>query len=817
MAAKRAFAGLSKAEWSRIDALFEELLDLEDAERERRLSAIDADAPSDGSALRELLSASSNELRLNQCLRSALGFLSGSQIEPVGTRIGAWRLLRLIGRGGMSEVYLAERADDAFRGEVALKLLLPGLAQDGAEERVRQERQILASLDDNRFARLIDGGVTEQGLPWLAMERVEGRPLLEACRESQPDLSARVGLFLDIAEAIAAAHRQWIVHGDIKPGNVFVTGEGRIKVLDFGIGRLHRGRGDSSGACSAWQAHSPRYASPEQREGRALSPASDVYQLGGVLDELIRIQPGRGLRYRELEAIVSRAKADAPRERYADAEELSADVRRWQAGEPLAAMPNTAWYTFVCLLRRRWGVLCLAGILTAVGLLALHREVQHTQTVRARSATSEAVLSFLEDMLNRGDPYSSKDHSRASGFMLEQAATRLAQLDAQPEVKARVLNTLGRIHRNRSELLLAKARHSEALALSRRHALTEALDEALQGMAAVGIWSGDYRSSEALLRELIDRRRALASGPDSIDGARLRLADLLHSRGEYSEALRLAEAVHREGRRPDWSGRVLGMIERDLGRWQLAERHFRASESILRGQAPAQPERLSELTDHLALLRMHQGDLPAARRALDESTQLRVGFLGEHWQGLVWTRHWDAVHALAVGDLVSSAPLLDIMLADYERYFGSSSHLLAFARSDRGYVALASGRFDEARALFEQSIERLQSIRTGGHPRLAEPLLGLALLAHAEALQEEALGAAQKALSLREALPLETTGRSIWRGNACRVLVLVGGQCSGAPAEFGGDLDALRLRRAIEGLCSGAKREAEARRYCAED
>jgi len=245
------------------------------------------------------------------------------------------------------------------------------------------------------------------------------------------------------------------------------------------------------------------------------------------------------------------------------------------------------------------------------------------------------------------------------------------------------------------------------------------------------------------------------------------------------------------------------MIERDLGLWQDAERHFLASEEILRGMVPSQPERLSELTDHIALLRLHQGNVEAARRLLDESAQLRAEFLGQDWQGLIWTRHWKAIHALSTGDLATATDLLDIMLADYARYFGEPSHLLAYARSDRGYVALAAGQRGQARDLFEQSIERLQSLRAEGHPRLAEPLLGLALLAYAEGRHEEAQNAAQQALGLREALPLDSTGKAIWRGNACLVMNLLGAECRGAASAFGRDLDAVRLRRAIEGLCAG--------------
>jgi serine/threonine protein kinase/TolB-like protein/tetratricopeptide (TPR) repeat protein len=295
---------------------------------------------------------------------------SASHPAAPGARIGPYRILEEAGRGGMAVVYLAERDDGQFRQRVALKLLCAGvIPEDDLLPRFREERQILASLEHPGIARLLDGGVTEDGLPWFAMEYVDGIPIERYCDERRLDAAARLALFCAVCDAVQHAHRKRIVHRDLKPGNILVVepdgedeGDGRVKLLDFGIAKLLAAE---SGAEAGERTRpglrllTPEYASPEQLRGEAVTPAADVHALGVLL---YRLLSGRRLRG-GLDAIVSKATRERPEQRYADAGGLAAEVRRHLRGERVGARRT--------FFRRGWGV-AAAAVLTAVLALSVY-------------------------------------------------------------------------------------------------------------------------------------------------------------------------------------------------------------------------------------------------------------------------------------------------------------------------------------------------------------------------------------------------------------------------------------------------------------
>ena len=218
--------------------------------------------------------------------RESGGWSGAGALE--GRRIGAWRVVRELGRGGMSRVFLAERADGQFEQRVALKLLRPGLDSELDRERFRTERQILATLSHPGIARLLDGGMTEEGVPYLVMEHVDGVPLDRYCAEHDLPLAERLRLFRTVADATHYAHRNLVVHRDLKPSNILVAADGAVKLLDFGIAKLLQPGPESAAATRTghrWM--TPQYAAPEQVRGDAVGTLTDVYQLGVVLYELL--------------------------------------------------------------------------------------------------------------------------------------------------------------------------------------------------------------------------------------------------------------------------------------------------------------------------------------------------------------------------------------------------------------------------------------------------------------------------------------------------------------------------------------------------
>src|SRR5437870_728933 len=268
-----------------------------------------------------------------------------------GRRIGAYRVLRQIGRGGMGTVHLAARADDAFQKLVAIKIILRGLDTEDIIQRFRGERQILAMLDHANIARLLDGGTTDDGLPYFVMEYVEGKPLNEYCTKRQLDLKERLALYRSVCEAVQYAHRNLVVHRDLKPGNILIAGNGVPKLLDFGLAKLLEPDTETAKTFTAMRMLTPDYASPEQVRGEPVSTASDVYSLGAILYELLtgarphqfgtrsadwieraicREEPEKpstknALLRGDLDNIVLKAMAKEPQRRYASVEQLSED------------------------------------------------------------------------------------------------------------------------------------------------------------------------------------------------------------------------------------------------------------------------------------------------------------------------------------------------------------------------------------------------------------------------------------------------------------------------------------------------------------
>jgi serine/threonine protein kinase len=321
-----------------------------------------------------------------------------------GSRLGAYRLIREIGRGGMGSVFLASRADEQYESEVAIKLVRPGFDTDFILRRFRRERQILARLHHPNIARLFDGGTTENQVPYLVMEYVQGSRITRYAEEKRLSVSDRLRLFLPVCSAVEHAHRAFIVHRDLKPANILVDRTGTPKLLDFGISKLlhsePREWGDSADLAMA----TPDYASPEQIVGDPVTAASDVYSLGAVLYELLtglrphRIPnaspqaleraiclepitpPSAALRGNtplarrlagDLDAIVLCAMQKAPERRYASAEHLADDLRRHLEHRPVAARPDSAAYRAGKFLRRNRIPASLAGTATsAMAVLA---------------------------------------------------------------------------------------------------------------------------------------------------------------------------------------------------------------------------------------------------------------------------------------------------------------------------------------------------------------------------------------------------------------------------------------------------------------
>lgn len=417
---------MSSERFRRIEDLFHSAVELPDEEREAFLQRRCADDPALRAEVERLLAAHvrSTDFISSPAIAGVREWASDESL--VGQLVGPYRLVREIGRGGMGAVYLAERADGQYQQRVALKVIKRGMDTEQVLARFRAERQILASLDHPNIARLLDGGSTERGVPFFAMEYIEGEPIDAWAERRALSVEDRLRLFIQVCGAVAYAHQHLVVHRDIKPLNILVTPDGVPKLLDFGIAKVLHQDDDVTSTVTGMRLLTPEYASPEQVEGRHATTVSDVYALGVVLYELLTGRSPYRLRSRspldvveavrttdperpsavggteklrrrlrgDLDTILLTALRKEPARRYQSVEQFAGDLRRHLEGLPVRARPDTFGYRAGKFVRRN-KVPVAAGVLVALAMLGGTAATAY-QAREARAAQERAERRFAD-------------------------------------------------------------------------------------------------------------------------------------------------------------------------------------------------------------------------------------------------------------------------------------------------------------------------------------------------------------------------------------------------------------------------------------
>lgn len=504
---------ISPARWQRIQAIFEAVTG---SARQDRESLLASSCGEDAALRRSVESLLESDQRSEDPLVSAVGAAAESLLEEhrdrlLGTRIGTHRIVSILGHGGMSTVYRAERDDRQYQQTVAIKVLHCSTLHPSLRNRLHSERHILATLDHPSIARLMDSGVLEDGTPYLVVEHVDGEPMDLYCDNRQLAVRERLELFLEACNALEYAHRNLVVHRDIKAGNIFVTGDGKPKLLDFGIAKLLAPESlMHTLPVTRLQERilTPENAAPEQILGRPITTATDVYALGVLLyqlltgrspyrllsfsqlqleraicmDEPVRpsqvvtARPGnenetlreryasrRGLspeRLRarlsgDLDAIVAMAMRKEPDRRYPSVEALALDIKHHLTGLPVRARQGDWGYHTSKFLRRHLLEVLGAGALF-VGLAAIagvtlwqnHRiELAREATAQERDRAQQ-VSAFLVDVFSQADPFNAQGHDPTAKDLLDRGAQSIiANPSLQPEVRAQLLESIGLAYR----------------------------------------------------------------------------------------------------------------------------------------------------------------------------------------------------------------------------------------------------------------------------------------------------------------------------------------------------------------------------------
>lgn len=727
--------------------------------------------------------------------RELAGALADAGKIASGTRVGPFRIDRAIGAGGMGAVYLASRVDGGFDQQVALKIITGACPDPDSLRQFEREREVLARLEHPHIARLIDGGMTEHGRPWFAMEYVEGEPIDRYVDSRRLPVRARIELFVEVCRALEYAHGRLVLHRDIKPSNILVTADGAVKLLDFGLGRIQQPVTPTDPAVTRLSARwlTPQYASPEQVQGESTTVASEVYQLGALLYRLLcnrtpfdfteanaaqimktvceidpprpsdalraldeqqdisevrrsdisKVSIARQLRG-DLDNIVITALAKQPENRYSSVAELIEDMERHLEHQPVRARAATRTYRLCKFVRRyRVAVASTAGVFVLVvgalvviawqaRVLEAERDTARFEAARWEVMSDQLLSLFRQTSLDAGDSeLSARDLLAGSVDRVEQL------LSGDPAGRARVQAMLGALHVTLQDYVAARP-------------LLEAFVADDDGTTPAPLRGQVYKDLARVKLRLGEPTAAL----EAIDRALMILQPMAGDQGR-----RLSEYYQVRGR-------ILGA----LGWWDDAIVAIERSIDLARSD-DASPNRrraggLSDLASTLASAGKVSEAMQIYREAMD---MWRALGLEQSPEALTVMGNLGSM-AFEQGRLDEAESLFEQTIQTRQRRYGPSVALASLHRN-YGMLLLIRHRLDEARGHLERAQSLGRRFAGPGAPEYAHTLRAMGLLAMAEAHPELALDYLRWAETVfRDALGADHTSTVITRGNRVAAL-----------------------------------------------
>lgn len=674
-----------------------------------------------------------------------------------GQQIGAYKIVKEIGRGGMGAVYLASRADELFTKHVAIKLIKRGMDTDDVLRHFRTERQILGNFDHPNIARLLDGGSTDTGLPYFVMEYVEGKPIDQYCDERCLSITERLELFLQVCAAVSYAHRNLVVHRDLKPSNILITNDGIPKLLDFGIAKILQSESAEKSTATGILLMTPEYASPEQAKGVPVTTLSDVYSLGVILYELLtghdpyplknrsaieiartisETQPlapstiidndvsktREGTRERlrrrlhgDLDNIVLMALRKEPERRYQSVTELADDLKRHINKIPVIARKNSFQYRASKFIGRHKASVA-ATLIFALLLIsfAITMYIQSQKMAMQRDAaekerdTAQEVSKFLVDIFHSSDPYQTKGNTIAAREVLDHGATKIkGELQDKPEIRAALMDTIGQVYVNLDLYDKAEPLLTEALNLRRKILPHDHPDliESLNHLGQLHFWQSKpdaenyYKEAIAIGRKIFPKEPLKLA--DSLSG----LGRVFSVKGNRHEAISLFhEAIALQKQFPRNNqvevARNLILLAQILGTSEAESMYQEASVIFKNANDPGEATCLIRLAEFDSA----RGNYDKAIQRIGNACSKRRKIFGEQSESLAWclTKLGDAYYQN--GDNQSAEKIYAQTLALREKAQGPQNPEVGYDLLKLARVLHREGKLQEAEPLYRRSL-----------------------------------------------------------------------------------------------------------------
>lgn len=684
--------------------------------------------------------ACADELEMREELKSLIEIHSGAGRDfletpalleadraLLGDQVGPYKLLSLVGIGGMADVYRARRTDGVFRNDVALKLVKRSILSEELAQRFHNERLILSNLKHPNIANLLDGGTTSDGTPYFVMDYIEGLDLLDYVEQHSLAIRDKLKLFVKVCAGVAAAHKHLVVHRDLKPSNILVTSDGEPKLLDFGIAKDISG----SNLITSLSPMTPRYASPEQIRGEILGTATDIYSLGVILYELLTgcspyttdtpvelihqisettpVPMSEKLRAvnrkdcravsGDLDRIVMKALHKDQNRRFFSVQQFADDIQRYLTNKPVIARKDSFWYRSSRFLRRNWAmvaVVCFAliTVVTATWLQQVRvieeRDVAESERDIAAGERDRQrqTKEFLIGLFEVADPRQTRGNSITARELLDRGLKQIDEgLAQQPEFKSELMLTMGVVYR---EL-------------------------------------GLYDEAQALLQDTLTLRRKYPS-KDRLGVAESlnELGSLLQLRGQHEESLALHQDALEIYRRElgESHARVgetylkLGQVRRLRGEFDLAQELFEKSLAVSRQTLGDEHESTGRSYVFLGIIYWEKGDYARSISLMEKGLEIYIKTLGENHPDVSDAYTKLATSYFKIQDFDRAIVLLEKSLAIRLKVLGSDHYQVAHSYANLANIHTENGNYDQAIAYHTTALDILIRLFGENHSNL---------------------------------------------------------------------------------------------------
>lgn len=712
-----------------------------------------------------------NPLKTGGALGVFAGLGADARDPVLGRTLGDYEILELIAAGGMGRVYRARRADGSFEREVAIKVSAASGISAELHSRFAQEQSVLAGLNHPNVCQLYDAHLTDEGWPYIVMELVDGQTIVDYCEQNGLSARQRLHLLIDVVDAVAYAHSRLIVHRDIKPANVLINADGQVKLLDFGIAKLL----ESEQALTRSAPMTPRYASPEQLLGQPITVASDIYQLGLLLFEVVTGGPlscessltesiqraaaghtvalpasARSSLDRELVLIIEQCLRFDPEERYRSASRLLDDLTALRGGYPVAAAGQGSLYRLRKFLGRNVAAATIAVIATVavvggttwytIQINAAREEAEHQAVVAQREAeTAEEVIRFLTDVFETADPEKSRGENVTARQLLDKGAADIDKLFAdRPVLQARLQHVIGGVYRELGLLKQALPLAESAYALRSTHLEPTDRRTMIAGNDLAIIYDRLDRYDEAInvYLDVLERQKN-SIGIDDPETLKTmnNLGAALWSAGRADEAIPYLEETLERRRRvlgpdhPEVGSTItnIGVAYAGSGNLVMARQYFEeALDFSRRVEGDDAPSTIIAIINLGALLK-NEGFDEAAMPYSDEAWELALRVLGpgSHLTLTAGLLKLDVLlrpleKAPPAEDIEQAEELLTQMQTDAEASLGSGHSILAWIAAGRGAMLLHRGEAESALHELNKALDILSMQHEPDHYLMAD-------------------------------------------------------------------------------------------------